>query len=260
MSFWIKLNRNLCVWLSVAMETILAEKECFEDLPITWGLGFPSPSPFHGGMQQWQKGNRSPCSPPFRSSWPNSWNIFDSCDVFFCQTWTEMLLQIQEESQVDFDKNAHLILPHLTSSASLPQKRNGWQSGNWSSLFLPKTLLCVLCYTTCVPITRVGSSLRCPSSECELDSNGTDFPWPLPTNPPISISFHFLAQKSASRDHCDCNGSIFPRSSLSPAGLYFVFNLSFTDIWRWKCCDLSRPKLKLASHASDHEQCCQSSI
>ena len=100
-----------------------------------------------------------------------------------------------------------------------------------------------------------------PSSECELDSNGTDFPWPLPTNPPISISFHFLAQKSASRDHCDCNGSIFPRSSLSPAGgLYFVFNLSFTDIWRWKCCDLSRPKLKLASHASDHEQCCQSSI
>ena len=79
------------------METILAEKECFEDLPITWGLGFPSPSPFHGGMQQWQKGNRSPCSPPFRSSWPNSWNMFDSCDVFFCQTWTEMLLQIQEE-------------------------------------------------------------------------------------------------------------------------------------------------------------------
>ena len=132
--------------------------------------------------------------------------------MFFAKPELRCYCRFRKNLQDDFDINAHLlhlILPKDFLRHQPPSLKRGMDDRAETDLPCSFQKPSFVCCVTQLVYQLQGWDL--PSSECELDSNGTDFPWPLPTNPPISISFHFLAQKSASRDHCDCNGSIFPQ-------------------------------------------------
>ena len=153
MSFWIKLNKQkpLCATVRSNGNNSSWERMLWGS-PNYMGAGLPLPIPL-----PWRNAAMTEGKPiSLFSSIPLKltkllkfvWLLW----YVFCQTWTEMLLQIQEESQVDFDKNAHLILPHLTSSDfSLPPSKEECMTERKLIFLVPSKNppLCVVLHNLC---------------------------------------------------------------------------------------------------------------
>ena len=118
----------------------------------------------------------------------------------------------------------------------------------------------------CVAITRVESHRTppLPLLECEPDRNGTDFSCPLPTCPlSLDLSIFWLRVCFPGTIVTLMEASFFNNHSFQSVCLYSTFLLHI-EVWWYTYCDLFTQgggrRLKLASHAWDHEQRCQRSI